>query len=69
MNTLIETAFLAAVGSLPGLSVIQHLTGVSADENTVEGSAIIVHCPDCEHTVGSLWKATIRFRLETGQIG
>lgn len=65
MNTLIESAFVAAVSSLSGFSGIQHLTGVSADENTVEGSAIIVHCPDCEHTVGSLWKATIRFRLET----
>ena len=65
MNTLIETAFLAAVSSLPGLSGIQYLSGVSAEESTVEGSAIIVHCPDCEHTVGSLWKATIRFRLET----
>jgi hypothetical protein len=65
MNTLIEAAFLAAVSSLPGLSGIQYLSGVSAEESTVEGSAIIVHCPDCEHTVGALWKATIRFRLET----
>jgi hypothetical protein len=52
MNTLIEAAFLAAVSSLPGLSGIQYLSGVSAEESTVEGSAIIVHCPDCEHTVG-----------------
>ena len=65
MNTLIEAAFLAAVSSLQGLSGIQYLSGVSAEESTVEGSAIIVHCPECEHTVGSLWKATIRFRLET----
>ena len=65
MNTLIEAAFLAAAGSLTDLSRLELHTGVSADENTVEGASLIVHCPDCEHTVGSLWKATIRFRLET----
>lgn len=65
MNTAIESAFLAAVSSLPELAGIEQYTGVSGDENTVEGASIIVHCPDCEHTVGPLWKATVRFRLET----
>ena len=65
MNTAIESAFLAAVVTLPELAGIEKHTGVSSDENTVEGAAIIVHCPDCEHTVGPLWKATISFRLES----
>ena len=65
MNTAIESAFLAAVASLPELAGIEQHTGVSGDENTVEGASIIVHCPDCEHTVGPLWKATVNFRLET----
>ena len=65
MNTAIESAFLAAVSALPELAGIEHHTGVSGDENTVEGASIIVHCPDCEHTVGPLWKATVNFRLET----
>lgn len=65
MNTAIESAFLAAVSSLPELAGIEQHTGVSGDENTVEGSSIIVHCPNCDHTVGPLWKATVRFRLET----
>ena len=65
MNTAIETAFLAAVVALPELARIEQHTGVSGDENTAEGAAIIVHCPDCEHTVGPLWKATVSFRLET----
>jgi len=65
MNTAIETAFLSAVAKLPLLASIEHHTGVSGDENTAEGAAIIVHCPDCEHTVGPLWKATVNFRLET----
>ena len=65
MNTSIESAFLAAVASLPELAGIEQHTGVSGDENTVEGASIIVHCPDCEHTVGPLWKATVNFRLET----
>jgi len=65
MNTAIESAFLAAVGGLPELVGVEQHTGVSGDENTAEGSSIIVHCPDCEHTVGPLWKATVDFRLET----
>jgi len=65
MNTAIETAFLAAVSSLPELMGVEQHTGVSGDENTVEGASIIVHCPDCEHAVGPLWKATVVFRLET----
>ncbi len=65
MNTTIESSFLAAVASIPELVGIEQYTGVSGDENTVEGASIIVHCPDCEHTVGPLWKATVRFRLET----
>ena len=65
MNTAIESAFLAAVSSLPELMSVEQNTGVSGDENTVEGAAIIVHCPDCEHAVGPLWKATVVFRLET----
>jgi len=65
MNTAIESAFLAAVASLPELAGIEQHTGVSGDENTVEGASIIVHCPDCEHTVGPLWKATVNFRLES----
>ncbi|XHR27613.1 MAG: hypothetical protein ACFUZC_16935 [Chthoniobacteraceae bacterium] len=65
MNTAIESAFLAAVSSLPELAGVEQHTGVSGDENTVEGAAIIVHCPDCEHTVGPLWKSTIVFRLES----
>jgi len=65
MNTAIESAFLAAVASLRELAGVEQHTGVSGDENTVEGASIIVHCPDCEHTVGPLWKATVNFRLET----
>jgi len=65
MNTAIESAFLAAVSSLPELAGVEQHTGVSGDENTVEGAAIIVHCPDCEHAVGPLWKATVVFRLES----
>jgi len=65
MNTAVESAFLAAVASLPELAGIEQHTGVSGDENSVEGSSIIVNCPDCEHTVGPLWKATVNFRLET----
>jgi hypothetical protein len=65
MNTAIESAFLAAIATLPELAGIEQHTGVSGDENTIEGAAVIVHCPDCEHTVGPLWKATVRFRLET----
>lgn len=65
MNTAIESAFLAAVSSLPELAGVEQHTGVSGDENTVDGAAIIVHCPDCEHTVGPLWKATVVFRLES----
>lgn len=65
MNTAIESAFLASVTMLPELAGIEQHTGVSGDENTVEGASIIVHCPDCEHTVGPLWKATVNFRLET----
>ena len=65
MNTAIESAFLAAVTALPELANVEQHTGVSGDENTVEGAAVIVHCPECEHTVGPLWKATVNFRLET----
>jgi len=65
MNTAVESAFLAAVVSLQELAGIEQHTGVSGDGNTVEGASIIVHCPDCEHTVGPLWKATVNFRLET----
>lgn len=65
MNTAVESAFLAVVSTLPELAGIEQHTGVSGDENTAEGASIIVHCPDCEHTVGPLWKATVRFRLET----
>ena len=65
MNTAIETSFLAAVAELPQLAGVEQHTGVSGDENTAEGAAIIVHSPDCEHTVGPLWKATVNFRLET----
>ena len=65
MNTVVESAFLAAISELPELAGIEQHTGVSGDENTAEGASIIVHCPDCEHTVGSLWKATVDFRLET----
>ena len=56
---------IAAAESLPELAGIEQHTGVSGDENTVEGAVIIVHCPDCEHAVGPLWKPTINFRLET----
>src|SRR5437762_546084 len=65
MNTVIESAFLAAVVTLPVLADIEHHTGVSGDENQPENAAVIVHCPDCEHTVGPLWKATVVFRLES----
>jgi hypothetical protein len=65
VNTAIESAFLAAVSILPELAGVEQHTGVSGDENTVEGAEIIVHCPDCEHTVGPLWKATVVFRLES----
>ena len=65
MNTAIESAFLAAVATLPELVGIEQHTGVSGDENWAECTAIIVHCSDCEHTVGPLWKATVNFRLET----
>ena len=65
MNTVVESAFLAAVVTLPELGGIEQHTGVSGDENTVEGASIVVYCPDCEHTAGSLWKATVVFRLET----
>lgn len=65
MNTAIESAFLAALSSLPALSGIERHTGVSSDESLPDSPAVIVHCPDCEHTVGPLWKATVVFRLET----
>jgi hypothetical protein len=65
MNTLVESAFLAAVATLPELAGVEHHTGVSGEENTVEGASVIVHCSDCEHSVGPLWKATVLFRLET----
>ena len=65
MNTAIETAFLAAVSTLPALANIDQRTGVSAEEDQAHVSATIVNCPECEHTVGPLWKATVVFRLET----
>jgi hypothetical protein len=65
MNTVVESVFLAAVATLPALAEINQRTGVSAEENPPDTAAIIVNCPDCEHTVGPLWKATIVFRLET----
>ena len=65
MNTTVESAFLAAVVTLPLLASVDQFTGVSGDENEPESAAIIVHCQECEHTVGPLWKATVVFRLET----
>jgi len=65
MNTVVESAFLAAVSTLPALASIDQRTGVSAEENPADTAAIIVNCPECEHTVGPLWKATVVFRLET----
>ena len=65
MNTTVESAFLAAVVTLPVLAGVDQFTGVSGDENEPENPAIIVHCQECEHTVGPLWKATVIFRLET----
>ena len=65
MNTAIETAFLAAASTLPALADANHHTGVSGDESNPETIDVIVHCPECDHTVGPLWKATVIFRLET----
>ena len=65
MNTAIETAFLAAVATVPALAEVEKRTGVSAEEDQPDSVTFIVHCPDCEHTVGPLWKATVVFRLET----
>jgi hypothetical protein len=65
MNTVIESAFVAAAGALPELSDLAWYTGVSSEEMPVEGAAIIVHCPECDHSVGPLWKATVHFRLES----
>lgn len=65
MNTAIESAFLAAVRSLPELADAKAHTGVSGEANDPEEIDIIVRCDECEHTVGSLWKATVVFRLES----
>ena len=65
MNTVIESAFLTAVSTLPSLAETDQRTGVSAEEDQADVAAIIVNCPECEHTVGPLWKVTVVFRLET----
>ena len=65
MNTAVESAFLTAVSALPALDGIDQRTGVSGEEDQADVAAIIVNCPECEHTVGPLWKATVVFRLET----
>jgi hypothetical protein len=65
MNTQVESAFLASVATLPAISIIEKRTGVSEEENAPEDSRIIVHCQDCEHVSGPLWRATVAFRIET----
>lgn len=65
MNTTIESAFLTAVAALPVMAGIEHRTGVSGEDNQPENAVLIVHSPECEHTVGPLWRATVVFRLET----
>lgn len=65
MNTQVESAFLASVATLPAISIIEKRTGVSEEENAPEDSRIIVHCQDCEHVTGPLWRATVAFRIET----
>ena len=68
MNTVIESAFLDAASDLDGMDVVEHRTGVSSDENPPDEAALIVSCQECEHAAGSLWKATVNFRLETSAV-
>ena len=43
MNTAIESAFLAAVVTLPVLAGVDQFTGVSGEENEAGNAATIVH--------------------------
>jgi hypothetical protein len=65
MNAGLESAFLAAVAPLPALSGIDGRTGVSGEDNGPESALVIVHCPDCDHVAGPLWRGTVAVRLET----
>ncbi len=76
MNQLIEQAFLAAttatndgVQVIPALAGLQYRTGTDYKINKPEDDTYIVECNDGENVVGPLWKATIRFRLESPAFG
>ena len=76
MNQLIEQAFLAATTAtvdgnqvIPELAGLQYRTGTDYKINQPEDDTYIVECNDAENVVGPLWKATIRFRLESPAFG
>ena len=76
MNQLIEQAFLAATTAtndgmqvIPELAGLQYRTGTDYKINQPEDDTYIVDCNDAENVVGPLWKATIRFRLESPAFG